>query len=302
MTRTDSRFGTLALLGGTALMLLLLVAIARYPTLFLRGQEYRAMFTSVAGLNPGDEVRYGGLLVGSVTELDISTEDPTRIAVSFRVEDETPVRADTRAAITQVGILGEPYLALEAGSIDAPPLPEGSTLPTDPTMSFQDAVTRLASFFDRADTLFTGMERVVRTSPWDRIDRTLAQMQELVDHATSGTDAVLGELELASRNLNAVLQRTKSVITAVDTAVSAAGPEFAATQREALATLRDMRVLVGELRHAVAAGEGLDETMRDLAITSENLASLTARLERDPASILLRREQPRKRTGPSIRD
>jgi phospholipid/cholesterol/gamma-HCH transport system substrate-binding protein len=105
MKRGEARYGILLLLGGTAVMLVLLIVLARYPSLFLRGVEYRAVFLNASGLNPGDEVRYGGLLVGAVIGLDFHEDDPTRIIVRFRVRPRTPIRADTRAQITQLGLL-----------------------------------------------------------------------------------------------------------------------------------------------------------------------------------------------------
>ncbi|HEU4563409.1 MAG TPA: MlaD family protein, partial [Gemmatimonadaceae bacterium] len=113
--RGESRLGIMAFLGVTALVLLALVVFARYPSLFRRGKEYRAVFRAVPGLNLGDEVRYGGLLVGSITEMTLDPADPTRILVTIRVREETPIRADTRASITQVGLLGAPYLNLIPG-------------------------------------------------------------------------------------------------------------------------------------------------------------------------------------------
>src|SRR5205085_12025399 len=64
----DTRFGIFGFLIATALVLVAIVMFARYPTILRTGREYRAVFQSVAGLNRGDEVRYGGLLVGSVTD------------------------------------------------------------------------------------------------------------------------------------------------------------------------------------------------------------------------------------------
>src|SRR5437763_12435128 len=121
--RGEARFGIIWLLSGTLLVLAALLVLARYPGVFRTGIEYRAVFKSVAGLNKGDEVRYGGLPVGSVTRMDIDPADPTRIIVAFRVRRGTPVRADTKASITQVGLLGAPYLHLDPGSRTALAVP-----------------------------------------------------------------------------------------------------------------------------------------------------------------------------------
>lgn len=302
MNRGQANYGIVLLLGGTALMLILLVVLARYPSLFLRGKEYRAIFDNAAGLNEGDEVRYGGIVVGTVTNLDFHEADPTRIVARIRVRRETPVRTDTRAQVTQFGLLGEPYLALIAGTADAPPLVEGSFLPTEQTLSFQDAVNRLANFFDRADTLLTGVERIARSEPWERIDRTLARTEELVADAAESSERVFAQLERAGTRLNVVLDRTDRLVISVDTALRSNAPALAELQREALTTLRDMHVLVTQLRSGVAAGGGLDQIMRDIAVTSANLARITETLEREPASLFRSREDPRKLVGPRIRE
>lgn len=302
MKRGQANYGIVLLLGGTAVMLLLLIVLARYPSLFLRGNEYRAIFDNAAGLNEGDEVRYGGILVGTVTGLDFHEADPTRVVASFRVRHETPVRTDTRAQVTQFGLLGEPYLTLIGGSAEAPPLAEGSFLPTEQTLSFQDAVNRLANFFDRADTLLTGVERVARSEPWERVERTLARTEELVENAAASSERVFAQLERASTRLNVVLDRTDRLVIAVDTTLRGHAPALGELQREALTTLRDMHSLVTQLRSGVNAGGGLDQIMRDIAVTSSNLASITETLQREPASLFRSREDPRKLVGPRVRE
>jgi len=192
LRRGEARFGIIWLLIGTLLVLAALLLLARYPGIFRTGVEYKAVFKSVAGLNKGDEVRYGGLPVGSVTRMVIDPADPTRIIVAFRVKRTTPIHTDTKASITQVGLLGAPYLHLDPGSRTAVALAPGSTLPTVENPSFQDAMRRLAEFFDRTDTLLRGAERFAKASPIERIDATLSRMDTLLAIATTGAQASCG--------------------------------------------------------------------------------------------------------------
>lgn len=300
--RGESRLGIMAFFGLTALVLLALVVFARYPSLFRRGKEYHAIFRAVPGLNLGDEVRYGGLLVGSITEMALEPADPTRILVTVRVREETPVRADTRASITQVGLLGAPYLNLIPGRRDAPPLPPGQTLQSEDNLTFQDAMSRLAQFLDRADTLLGGVERVAARQPWERIDRTITRLDHLVGTANDGTERVFAGLDTSTIRLNQLLARSERVLAALDTTVRTARPQLASTQQEALAAVRDMRLLVNELRDAIDHGERVDAIVRDLSVAADNVARLSARLESDPSSVLRRRAASSKPAGPKPRD
>ena len=299
MKSAGSRLGILAFLGGTALVLVAIVAFARYPSLFRRGNEYRAAFKNAAGLNLGDEVRYGGLMVGSVTRLALDPEDPTRIEVTFRVGPQTPIRTDTYATITQVGLLGQPYLNLESGLPTSAPLPPRSRLPTRDNVSFQDAMSRLAVFLDRADTLLHGVERIAASSPWERVDRTLTRVDVLLTNAAEGSARVIDNLDQATRQLSGMLERTERLVVALDTAFRGASPALRQAQQEALAAMRDLRGLIGDMRDATGDGDRLARIVDNLAAASEDLARLADRLEKDPTSVLSRRQPPKKTAGPA---
>lgn len=302
MRTGESRFGILALLGGSAIMLVLLVALARYPTLVLRGDRYEAVFASIQGLNRGDDVRYGGLRVGAVSRLEIDPHDPSKIRASIRVRRGTPVTTQTRATITQVGLLGEPFLNLDPGGGGGPPLEVGSTIPSEPMLSFQDAVNRLASFFDRADTLMTGIERLAEGEPWERVDRTLASVESLVDNTATSSERLFVSLERAGERVNTVLDRSERAIVTLDTALRSSAPGLAEAQREALAAMRELNILVADLRDAMQTGGGMEQLIRNVSTAAENMARLTARLERDPGSLLQPRGVARKTAGPALRD
>lgn len=308
MRRNDTRLGIFGFLLITLAVLAAVVMFARYPAIFRTGRDYRAVFASVAGLNPGDEVRYGGLLVGSVTDLALAADDPTRIVVHFRVKRNTPMRLDTEASISQVGLLGTPYLALRPGSPRSPALAEGGTVPSTDSPTFQDAVGRLASFLDRVDTLLTGAERVAQTSPIERLDRTLSRIDSVVTVASalmttanaSGT-RVFGRLDTASARLTTLLDRSERLIVSIDTVVRTSGPGLAETQREALDAVRELRLVLGDLRDAMNARGGVDQLVRNMSIATENLARISERIEQDPASLFKSRATPRKVAGPPVR-
>ena len=301
MRSDDARFNILVFLGVAAAVFFALVAFARYPGLLSSGREFRAAFHSVAGLNRGDEVRYGGLLVGTVTDMDLDPADPTRILVKFTVRERIPVMTDTRASVGQVGLLGEPYLDLDPGRPGGTRAPDGSLLPSDETLSLQEAMTRLAHFIERTDTIVSSLRTLDLDAPLQRLDRTLARVESLVETTGARSDRVLAQVEGASRQLNEVLQRSDRVLAAIDTTVRTAGPGLQDTQREAVLALRETRQLVADIREGLQQQGGVDQLVRDLATTTDNLARLTTRLERDPTSVLRRREVPKKTVGPSVR-
>lgn len=302
MNGGSERTRVAVLVGIATVAFIALVMFARRPMFLDRQREYQTAFKNVAGLNVGDEVRYGGVRVGSVSALDIDSAAPSRINVRLRVRRDTPVRADTRASITQLGLLGQPYLALEPGESGGPRLAEGATIPSADNLSVQDAMRRLAISLDRADSVFAALNRLSNANPLARLDTTLARADTLLRGATLGSERLLTRLDNASRQLGTLLEHSERLVGTIDTAVSKAQPGFTAAQKDAVETLRETRALVVELRDALEQGGGMSQLVRNLNSASENFARLSARIERDPASLLMRRANPPKPSGPTIRE
>lgn len=85
-----------------------------------------AQFSNVNGLTGGNEVRIGGLEVGSVQSLDVKVDSQSGAQfaqVSFTVDSaHWPLRQGTTVAVRPKGVLSNVYVDVEPGSAGAPSL------------------------------------------------------------------------------------------------------------------------------------------------------------------------------------
>lgn len=81
------------------------------------GINLTARFDRIDGLQPGADVRIGGVKVGSVIEQRI---DPTTFLVVLKMQVDAALRlpTDTSAEITSESLLGGKYLSLVPGGAD----------------------------------------------------------------------------------------------------------------------------------------------------------------------------------------
>jgi phospholipid/cholesterol/gamma-HCH transport system substrate-binding protein len=78
------------------------------------GYPLRARFDHIDGLGAGNDVRLGGVKVGTVTDTAIDRKTYQAV-VSFSVEPGLTLPTDTAAEITSDGLLGGKYLSLSPG-------------------------------------------------------------------------------------------------------------------------------------------------------------------------------------------
>ena len=90
---------------------------------------------TVAGLASGTPVRYNGVDVGYVSNVDLDRNDPKRVVALLELRPDLPIRADSVALIDNEGLTGESYVEIDGGSREAPALKRepGNSYPVIPS-------------------------------------------------------------------------------------------------------------------------------------------------------------------------
>jgi phospholipid/cholesterol/gamma-HCH transport system substrate-binding protein len=90
--------------------------------------EYKAVFTSASMLKKGDDVRVAGVSVGEVKNVEHYKR--TMALVTFKVKSDVPLTTTSRAEIRYLNLVGDRYLALEAGDENGDALPDDAQFDT----------------------------------------------------------------------------------------------------------------------------------------------------------------------------
>lgn len=132
-------------MGAVVLVVAAFFIVLAYNTTDIKpvdGYQLLAKFNAVDGLAIGSDVRIGGVKVGSVVDQYIDQE-LYQAVVSFSIQDQIQLPADSVAAINSSGLLGEKYLAITPGK-DPNVLAEGGTVSkTKDVVSLEELIGRV---------------------------------------------------------------------------------------------------------------------------------------------------------------
>jgi phospholipid/cholesterol/gamma-HCH transport system substrate-binding protein len=121
--------------------LALAVALAVWLLLFKgpSGTEYTLIFQNAGQLVKDDDVQVGGRRVGSVRDIELTTDNHAAIKIVVQ-EPYAPLREGTQAIIrlTSLSGIANRYVALTPGPGTAKELPEGATLTSESTTDVVD--------------------------------------------------------------------------------------------------------------------------------------------------------------------
>jgi phospholipid/cholesterol/gamma-HCH transport system substrate-binding protein len=236
----EIRVGLLTL---TALVVLAIgiFVVGDRQQLFARTSDYKIRFDSTSGLSRGAQVQLSGVNVGQVTGVELPLMVSAQgITVSITVERqfEEHIREDSLARIKTLGLLGDKYIEISAGSSEAARIPAGGEIPAAPATdvdkliaSGEDLVENVVAMSVSLRTILARMERgegllgelvtsgeegagEVRRS----LDSTLASIDSLVakiDRGEGSLGVLINEPDLVTRVTSAV-ERLEATVAAFE--------------------------------------------------------------------------------------
>jgi phospholipid/cholesterol/gamma-HCH transport system substrate-binding protein len=211
----------------SVILLLVLVALILTPRFLEKKDVYYIGYRdlSLTGLQVGGAVKYHGLTVGNVSDIRIDMEDIRRVIVEVSLDRETPIKTDTYADITMLGITGLKVVEIRGGSNEAEFLePGGFILPgksvTEMITGKAEVIAEKAEMALNNLSLLTGesnQEKVMRL-----IDNTSQAMEELhtiLSQNRSNFSETMANAEQASERILDLTVSTEQMVTDINTLV-----------------------------------------------------------------------------------
>lgn len=253
---------------------------------------------SVAGLNLNAPVKYNGVDVGKVKDIQLDTSNPERVNLLFAIERGTPIKEDTVAVLKTQGITGIVYVELNGGALNAPPLiaTAGSPYPvirTKPSLSarLENVLTSLLAKLDNTSSsinTFLSEENKAAfksaladiaavthtiTARQDAIDASITHAAQTLDHTAQATAHMEAMVERIGRSADAVEKMGNEVAKTSASATKVVDTVGAEAKRASADTLPQLERLLGEL-----------------SALSTSLRRLSEQTERDPRGLLFGRQ------------
>jgi phospholipid/cholesterol/gamma-HCH transport system substrate-binding protein len=119
---------------------------------FLFHSTYRlkAEFQNVAGLNGGAEVRVGGILEGTVRQiqLPIRPNEKVRVLMDLAGGTRNVIKKDSMATIRSEGLVGDKFVEISFGSEQSPKVSHGDTIEGEPPLQISDLLNKTNEVLD----------------------------------------------------------------------------------------------------------------------------------------------------------
>lgn len=276
------------------LFALLLGAVAIVALFWLRGtqnslSEYVVVTKyTVGGLNPEAQVRYRGIRVGKVKDIQLDRDDPSDILIKISIPDNIPLTRGTVAKLATQGVTGIAHvLLLDSGKDNAPLIATDGRLPRIAMVpSLLDEMSESGpAALRQAQEVMTAANALLNEENRRRFAATMANLE-----------SASASMKPAIENMNAALVQVRKLLNdqnvkSLSRAAGELGPLLADTRQlvgKMHTTAEKLDVAIGD---ASAGGTSalmprLNELAADFSLTSRQLSRVLRLLEDSPQGLV----------------
>lgn len=182
MRMTNEAKTGLIVLVSVGLLGLLLLKVGNF-TFFKKGYTVRSQFHFTAGVKKHAPVRLSGVDVGEITDIRINYGEETIIELVMWLDEGAKIRLDSKAYVTTLGMMGEKYIEIKAGTVATDYAKEGDLIPCEDPVRLEDLMTMGIKVAEDIGKTAKDISRLA-----SRLDETVADNRSKIDHIFDNLD------------------------------------------------------------------------------------------------------------------
>ena len=257
---------------------------------------------SVNGVEIGSTVRYNGIAVGSVEDVEFGGGSLDHVVVQVSVRDDVPLREDVKARLVPVGITGLREGELFGATAEADELPPRSSIPAQPSTldRLTEPATNIANELEfvvfrisellreenraEVESALRDVSGILRENR-GRIGRIIRNVDGFVAETRGPLSQTVVEIQAAAETLSATASELNVAVSQLND--STGGNDLRGLLENLNRTVAQTEDSIRNIESVVAAGEdGLLDSLALLEETLEYLNNFAITISEDPSRLI----------------
>ena len=271
-----------------------ILAVGNIHSTFVPKIRVSTSFPDVNGLQPGNNVWFSGLKVGTVDDLEFVGESQVRVSLKIDKATQRYVHKDAMAKLSSDGLIGNKIVVITSGTPGTPSIEDGDVLQTAAEPSTDDMLVMLQESNQDLRAVASDLKSITQQiasgqgtigrllyddAMADSLSTTTASLAEASQNADKTTAALSNYTSNLSKpgNLLHDLAHDKSVYPAL----TKTSEGLAAASEDAAAAAKGLRAATTDPNSATGVLLADPEAAADLKSTIANLETSTQKLDED---------------------
>ncbi len=215
---------------GFVLIVTAIFLIGNKESMFSKTLNIHAYFKSIEGLRKGSQVRLSGIDVGTVSDIQIVSNEKGQVDVTIRLREEIRkfIKTNTKATIETEGLVGNKVITLILDNEPAPRIEDGGTIIGVDPFAFGVIIQEVEGTVNNIKNLSKSLADMI-----EKVDNGQGSLGKLINDndlynntnllivtADKSLKSISNKLDTVSIVINSLLIGVQSIVANVDSVVS----------------------------------------------------------------------------------
>ena len=258
---------------------------------FNRKMELVSLFDDISGLQPGNNIWFSGVKIGTVSSLNFHGKSQVEVNMNVAISAQKYIRKDAKVKISNDGLIGNKILVIYGGTEEFAQVQEGDTLEVEKTFTSEDMINTAQENNKNILAITNDVKAITKklaagegsigkmlddSLMYTNINATIVSLQK----ASAKAQQMLNSLAVFSSNLNkkGTLANELTTDTVVFRSVKASVLQLQQMADTATAFISNIKEVssnpntaLGVMMHDEKSGVRLKETIKNLESSSKKL-------------------------------
>jgi phospholipid/cholesterol/gamma-HCH transport system substrate-binding protein len=199
---------------GLLVLLFAIFFIGNRKNLFSATFNTYGIFKNVSGLQVGNNVRFAGINVGVVQDINIESDTSVRVDLTLNSDVRKFIKSDSKLSIGSDGLMGDKLVVIAPGGFSSTtPVKDNGELAAVNPVDIDKIIAKLTGVANNAESLTSGLSEIVAK----------------INHGQGSIGRLLNNDKMA-RDLDATVQSAKSTIQNANKTTSTLNTDLKAAQ------------------------------------------------------------------------
>jgi phospholipid/cholesterol/gamma-HCH transport system substrate-binding protein len=222
---------------GLSLFVATIYFVGKQKNIFGNTFHLKAKFKTVSGLKIGNNVRFSGINIGNVNEVELVTDTSVMVDLVIRKKYQEFIKTDAKASIGSDGLMGDKVLTISPGTAGNSPVKSGDIILVKNAIEMEDVMmsaktsvdnagiitAQLAEFTTKMNTGNGALSKLISDEKFSNsLQSTLVNLQTASNEfamftykinnggLTDALDSTMANIQGATKGLNENMEAAKS--------------------------------------------------------------------------------------------
>ena len=248
---------------------------------------YYIRVKNAAGLEPGAQVKLGGVRIGRVVSVKEPQQAGESVVIEIGIKQGKPIYKGTKASVTQVGFVGDIYLLLSVNDTVNERIKAGEVIPSEEVVDFGIIMAKVEGLSKSLDNLIQDVNKVFSPQNIRQVESLLGNTNKAIVSATANIDKMTADIRTTADKLSKVLDELEGL-------VSNNKGEFTQVLKKAREALDKAEVMLKGIEKTAKTvdravdlqSQNLDALLNTMTRTTDELQDLIHDVKSKPWSVI----------------